>query len=152
HGLGYWERRLLTVAVLVALALVNIRGVKWGGLLQLFITTVKVGSLLAILALPFVVAVLAPTNAEVARPEPVYLQPVWPTNWDSVKFGGFGTALLGVLFAYHGWMNIAPVAGEVKNPQRNLPLSLLGGTATVIFLYLGANLAYYLIIPRPEMA
>jgi amino acid transporter len=63
-----------------------------------------------------------------------------------------GSALVGVLFAYHGWMNVTPVAEEVRQPQRNLPLALLGGTGVVIFLYLGANLAYYLIIPQPEMA
>src|SRR5215472_9697397 len=53
--LGFWTQRGLTVALLAILAWVNVRGVKWGGLLQLFITTVKVGSLLAIAALPFVV-------------------------------------------------------------------------------------------------
>src|SRR5205814_3106460 len=76
-----------------------------------------------------------------------------PDDWSTqLDIGKVGAALVGVLFAYHGWMNIVPVAEEVRNPQRNLPLSLLGGTAIVIFLYLGANLAYYLIIPQPEMA
>jgi amino acid transporter len=56
------------------------------------------------------------------------------------------------MFAYHGWMNVAPVAEEVRRPQRNLPLALLGGTAVVIFLYLGANLAYSLILPARQMA
>ena len=60
--------------------------------------------------------------------------------------------MVGVLWAYHGWMHIAPVAEEVRNPQRNIPLSLLGGVGIIIFLYLGANFAYYLIIPREEMA
>ncbi len=65
---------------------------------------------------------------------------------------GLATAYLGVLWAYHGWQNIAPVAEEVHHPQRNLPLALLGGVAIIITLYLGANLAYYLVIPRLEMA
>jgi amino acid transporter len=56
------------------------------------------------------------------------------------------------MFAYHGWMNIAPVAGEVRNPNRNLPLALLGGVGAVIFVYLGANLAYALIMPAADMA
>ena len=59
---------------------------------------------------------------------------------------------MGVLWAYHGWMNIAPVAGEVTNPQRNIPLAFLAGVGIVIFLYLGANLAYSLVIPQPLMA
>jgi amino acid transporter len=49
-------------------------------------------------------------------------------------------------------MNIAPVGGEVKNPQRNIPLAFLAGVGIVIFLYLGANLAYHLVIPQQEMA
>jgi amino acid transporter len=49
-------------------------------------------------------------------------------------------------------MNIAPVAEEIHRPQRNIPLALLGGVGIIITLYLGANLAYYLVIPRPEMA
>src|SRR5438128_12354179 len=49
-------------------------------------------------------------------------------------------------------MNIAPVAGEVHRPQRNIPLAFLAGVGIVIFLYLGANLAYHLVIPQDEMA
>jgi amino acid transporter len=139
------------VAVLVGLAGVNVRGVKWGGLLQLFITIVKVGSLLAIAVLPFVV--LAAANAPTAAlPSAAYLRPTWPGSWAEVSLAGLGSALLGVLWAYHGWMNIAPVAEEIRRPQRNIPLALLGGVAIIITVYLGANLAYYLVIPRPEMA
>jgi amino acid transporter len=49
-------------------------------------------------------------------------------------------------------MNIAPVAGEVRNPHRNIPLAFLAGVSIVTFLYLGANLAYHLVIPQNEMA
>src|SRR5262249_34150248 len=67
------------------------------------------------------------------------------------SWSGLGTAMLGVLWAYHGWMNIAPVAEEVRQPQRNIPLALLGGVGIIIFLYLGANVAYHLVIPQAEM-
>jgi amino acid transporter len=149
--LGFWYQQWLTVAVIMGLALVNVWGVKWGGLLQLLITTVKVASLLSILALPFLVAALASPGAT-SRPDPALLKPAWPSDWSQVSLAGLGTAALGVLWAYHGWMNIGWVAEEVRRPQRNLPLGLLGGVLIVIFLYLGANLAYYLIIPREEMA
>src|SRR5262249_38624822 len=88
----------------------------------------------------------------VAKPDPQLLRPTWPDHLSEFSLAGFGTAFLGVLWAYHGWMNIAPVAEEVRRPQRNIPLALLAGVGIVMFLYLGANLAYYLIIPRGEMA
>ena len=65
---------------------------------------------------------------------------------------GVGKALLGVQWAYHGWQNIGPVAEEIRRPQRNIPLSLLGGVAIIMTLYIGANVAYSLILPRSQMA
>lgn len=138
--LSFWQRQFLTVGVISALALVNMRGVKWGGGLQLLITVVKVASLLAILVLPF--ALWGDVHA---APSPQASLPVF--SW-----AGLGTAFLGVLWSYHGWMNIAPAAGEVKKPQRNIPLAFLAGVGIVVFLYLGANLAYHLVIPQHEMA
>src|SRR5262249_37707840 len=134
----FWDQRLLTVSVILVLALVNIRGVRWGGGLQFLITAVKIGSLLTILVLPFALWGRFERAETSAAPS-------------AFTWGGLGTAFLGVLWAYHGWMNIAPIAGEVDNPQRNLPLALLAGVGIVIFLYLGANLAYHLVIPREEM-
>src|SRR5262249_38884788 len=150
--LGFWPQQGLTVAVIVVLALVNVRGVRWGGGLQLVVTTVKVASLLAILALPFVVwSFVSPDQSPRLCSE--NFQTPWPAP-DKLGFGLLGllgSALVSVLWAYHGWMNIAPVAEEVRNPQRNIPLSLLSGIGILITLYLGANLAYYLVIPQAEM-
>jgi amino acid transporter len=148
--LGFWPQRLLTVSVLAVLAWVNVRGVRWGGVVQLLITVVKVGSLIAIAVLPFLV--LASRITAPTMPNFDNLRPIWPDDWRTVSLGGLGSAFLGVLWAYHGWQNLAPVAEEVRRPQRNLPLALLGGVAIIITLYLSVNLAYYLVIPRPEMA
>jgi amino acid transporter len=152
EALGYWTLRFVTVAVILGLALVNARGVKWGGGLQLAITLVKVGSLVFIAVLPFLVLLL-PAAFPVARtPTTENLQPVWPQEMDAGSLAtGFGTALLAVLWAYHGWMNITPVAEEVKQPQRNLPLALIAGVSIIITLYLGANLAYCLTLTQDEM-
>jgi amino acid transporter len=141
--LSSWEQRMLTVAVILGLALVNVRGVKWGGLLQLLITAVKVASLVGIFALPFLVAV---RPAQPAAAAPAVLPP--PT----LTLAGLLTAQLGVLWAYHGWMNIAPVAEEVRRPQRNIPLALLVGVGIIMALYVGANVAYHRVIPQGEMA
>jgi amino acid transporter len=161
EALGFWPQRWLTIGVILGLAGVNVLGVRWSGGLQLFITIVKVGSLIAIAMLPFVVTTLlasrgatAPGVDETAAHSPRFsnLSPWWPEAWSLIRWGGLGTALLGVIWAYHGWMNITWVAEEVRNPQRNLPLALLAGVVIIIGLYLGANFAYYLVIPQSQMA
>ncbi len=131
--------------------MVNVLGVKWGGGLQVVITAVKIASLLAIVAAPFVVLAFVRAGSGVA-PNPAHLRPTWPATWSELSVAGLGAAFLGVYWAYHGWMNIALVAEEVRDPQRNVPLALLAGVGTVIALYLGTNLAYYLILSGPEMA
>ena len=59
---------------------------------------------------------------------------------------GFFAALVAALWAYDGWNNVAMVATEVRNPQRNLPLALIGGTVGVIAIYLLANAAYFRVL------
>jgi amino acid transporter len=85
-----------------------------------------------------------------AEPRIENLDPWWP-SWSDFHLSGFISALLGVLWAYHGWMNIAPVAEELKNPQRNIPLALLIGVGTLIALYLGTNFSYSLVLTQQEM-
>jgi amino acid transporter len=93
----------------------------------------------------------------IAGDQPVHfdnLRPVWPAL-DQLTPGAlsqFGAALVGVLWAYHGWMNITPVAEEVRNPQRNLPIALLAGAGMVTVLYVGVNVSYALVIPQQQMA
>ena len=147
--LGFWTRQWLTVVVIALLAGVNIRGTRLGGGVQLAITLVKVGSLLFIAILPFVV--LAVVSEPRYPPRVVYFSPTWPASLGGVNLGNYGAALVGVLWAYNGWMNIGTMAGEVKEPRRNIPLALLGGIVLLILLYCSANLAYYLVIPRDEM-
>src|SRR5262245_44150685 len=119
--LEFWEQRALTVAMILGLAYVNVRGVRWGGLLQLLITAVKVLSLLTILALPFIFMALS-RLPEQPEPPPAVQHALAQR---SISLGNILTALLGVLWAYHGWMNLAPVAEEVRAPNRNIPLALV---------------------------
>jgi amino acid transporter len=129
---------------------VNARGTRLGAGLQFAITLVKVGSLLFIIVLPF--AVYAAVSQPQYPPRVEHLSPTWLADWSAVKWGAFGAALVGVLWAYNGWMNIGPMAEEVTHPQRNIPLALLAAVFILIGLYCGANVAYYLVIPRPEIA
>jgi basic amino acid/polyamine antiporter, APA family len=65
---------------------------------------------------------------------------------------GFGAAMLGALWGYDGWNNLTLAAGEIKNPQRNLPLALVGGTAVIILLYVFINLAYFYVLDPTAVA
>src|SRR5437879_5120728 len=90
--LSFWGQCWLTVAVILALAVVNVLGVRWGGLLQLFITIIKVGSLVGIAILPFLVAGLAHPGSTVPMPRVENLFPWWP-SWDQLEFAKIGAAL-----------------------------------------------------------
>ncbi|HYN84356.1 MAG TPA: amino acid permease [Pyrinomonadaceae bacterium] len=65
---------------------------------------------------------------------------------------GFAAAMLGALWGYDGWNNLTLVAGEVKNPQRNVPLALIGGTLVIIALYVFVNVAYFYALTPTEVA
>ena len=60
--------------------------------------------------------------------------------------------MLGALWAYDGWQNVAPLAGEVRDPQRNLPRAFVGGTLTVVALYLFVNVAYFYALTPLQIA
>jgi APA family basic amino acid/polyamine antiporter len=66
--------------------------------------------------------------------------------------GGFAAAMLGALWGYDGWSNLSIVAGEVKNPRRNIPLALIGGMMIVITLYVAANVAYFYVLSPTAIA
>ena len=110
--LHYWERQGVTVTVIAVLGWINLRGTRLGGGLQLVVTSVKALSLIAIAVLPFVI--LGLVSEPRVRPGLENLAPIWPTDWTAVNWSRFGSALVSVLWAYHGWMNIAPVAEEVR--------------------------------------
>jgi APA family basic amino acid/polyamine antiporter len=65
---------------------------------------------------------------------------------------GFGAAMLGALWAYDGWNNVAPLAGEVRDPQKNLPRAFILGMLVVGALYIFVNLAYYYVLTPTEIA
>ncbi len=67
-------------------------------------------------------------------------------------FAAFGVATVSALWAYDGWNNLSMVAGEVENPQRNMPRALIFGTLLVVAVYLLVNLAYFYVLSPPEVA
>lgn len=65
---------------------------------------------------------------------------------------GFGIAMIGVFWCFYGWSDIVAVAGEVKRPERNLPLALIAGTGLILLLYVTVNFVFLRVIPAPELA
>ena len=139
----------MTVTLIAVIALVNARGTRLAGILQLAITTIKVGSLAAIALAPFVVA--AWRSAPIASPE-TQSEVVWPGSFDlATDPSRFGAALVGILFAYNGWTGLAPVAEDIRSPSRNIPIAFIVGVLCVMLLYVSANVAYFFIVPVETM-
>jgi APA family basic amino acid/polyamine antiporter len=135
-GLVISARALVAITIIVTLALVQMRGVRPGRLLQNSLTTVTVGALVAFVVAGLIVAGAPETAAAVAqRPQP----------------NGWLTAMVPVMFSYTGWNAAVYVAEEVRNPTRNVPIALALGTASVVVLYLALNTLYLRVVPHHEL-
>ncbi|HVJ80629.1 MAG TPA: amino acid permease [Planctomycetia bacterium] len=133
-----------TMSLVIGLTLINILGVRWGATVQNFTVICKLGVLLAIAAMP-----LLSGKGEVAN-----LSSVTPAaavgSWDFIK--ALGAAMIAVWWAYDGWINVGPVAEEVKNPQRIVPLALVTGLLSVIGVYCLANVGYHAAFSMSQVA
>jgi APA family basic amino acid/polyamine antiporter len=116
--------------------------VKWGAGLQNVLTIIKFA---AVIGVSLVVFLFAHGNTG------HFVSPA-PEGFSPGLVGAFGMALVASLWAYKGWEVATYSAGEVKNPERNLPLGLFIGTGLAIVLYLAANLAYLYVFPAAELA
>jgi basic amino acid/polyamine antiporter, APA family len=131
--------QLLAMAVIVVLAFINYFGVKVGGDLQVVVTLLKVGLIVAIIVIGLGTGHGSVANYHTSIPA-------------AGGITGFFAALVAALWAYDGWNNVSLVASEIQEPQRNLPRALILGTLVVIVIYLSANLAYFYVLPASEVA
>jgi basic amino acid/polyamine antiporter, APA family len=143
----------LGLAMIALLTFMNTRGLRLGKLIQNVFTTAKTGALIALILLGIIVGVKSGAGAENFRD-------FWTVRGDLQEVGAGLTAVtafglfVGIcvaqtnsLFSADAWNNITFTAGEVKDPRRNIPLSLAFGTFLVIGLYLLANVAYLAALP-----
>ncbi len=70
----------------------------------------------------------------------------------SLKAVGLGSAILATLWAYDGWMQVANVAGDIKNPAKNLPRAIVGGLAAVMLVYVCVNMSLFHVLPKDQIA
>jgi len=133
------------VAVVWLLVWIHMRAVRAGTGFNDFMTAFKVGGIVAIL---LAAAAIGQGDASgLVTPSPSYADIEQPQ-----LLAAFGTSLIFVMFCFSGWNAAAYVAGEMKEPQRDLPRALLLGTATVLLLYLGLNAVYFYGASVDELA
>jgi len=131
--------QILAMGVIAILALLNYFGVKVGGDVQVAVTAIKVGLIVAIIVIGLGSGHGVVANFQTSVPA-------------AGGITGFFAALVAALWAYDGWNNVSMVASEVRDPQRNLPRALILGTSAVIAIYLLANLAYFYVLPANAVA
>lgn len=129
---------------IIFLTTVNYIGVIFGGLVQTIITFVKIGSMMILAGL-----LLASGNGSFSNLSSGFSI---PQNTVNGFITALGLALAGAFWAYDGWNNVTFVAGEIKEPQRNVPKALLYGTMIVMGVYLLMNFVYLYILPVDVMA
>lgn len=147
--------QLLAIAIIILLTYINTRGVKGGKMIQTSFTLTKLFSLFGLIIFGFIVM----------KPD------IWTANWENAwsmqnlnadgtfqsltiaaALGAVASAMVGSIFSSDAWNNVTFIAGEIKNPQRNIGLSLFLGTLIVTLIYVLANLVYVAVLPLQEIA
>ena len=130
----------ITIGVILLISVLNSLGSKTGGLIQTVATIGKLIPLALIIVFGFVKG---------GGNNPI----LTPMVGEGVSAGGVvGSLLIAILFAYDGWINVGAIAGEMKNPGKDLPKAIVGGLSLVMAVYLLINVAYLCVLPANELA
>jgi APA family basic amino acid/polyamine antiporter len=127
--------KAVAVLVIATMTLVNYRGVRMGAAVQNLFTSIKLGTLLVLIVSAFLVG------------KPAASSPAGP-----ITLSGFGVAMISCVLTYDGWVALSFMAGEVKNPKRNLPLGIALGLAAAMAVYVLAILAYTRVLSVADIA
>ena len=156
-GLKIHTAQVVSILLIVFLTWVNTRGIKSGKVIQTSFTVVKLLSLFGLIVFGFLLA---------SKPE------IWNANWQdawamksraadgsiiggvagSAVLGAIAASMVGSIFSSDAWNNVTFIAGEVRNPKRNIGLSLFLGTLIVTIIYVSANLMYISVLPLHDIA
>jgi basic amino acid/polyamine antiporter, APA family len=145
----------LSILVIILLSLVNSRGIQSGKIIQTSFTLVKIVSLFSLIIAGFI----------------MFKKDVWSANWQNAwqlhqlnadgstanyvfmgALGAIAAAMVGSIFSSDSWNNVTFIAGEIKNPSRNIGLSLFLGTLLVTLIYIATNVVYTAVLPLNEIA
>jgi APA family basic amino acid/polyamine antiporter len=140
--LKIYPAQLLSIAIIILLTYINTKGVQGGKMIQSTFTITKLASLFGLIGFGFLLASKAS---------------IWDANWTNawdmktIASDNSTTPIFGV-FSSDAWNNVTFIAGEIKNPKRNIGLSLFLGTLIVTVIYISANLMYLSVLPLNEIA
>jgi APA family basic amino acid/polyamine antiporter len=141
--LSHVGQECVAIGIVVGLTIANIFSTRWSASLMNLFTAIKVLFLAGLIVLP-----TAMGHADASHWEPVWQSGSSEDNlWTAL-----GLALMAVMWPYHGWINLAPVAEDIREPQRNIPKALGVGLTVIILVYVGANLSYHLVLTMGQVA
>ena len=129
----------IAMAVIIALVALNTLGSKTAGGLQVVSTICKLIPLFLLMVFGFI---LGKDNSPIFTPM---------VSENTNAGAALGSTLLAVLFAFEGWTNVGAIAGEMKNPGKDLPRAILGGVSIIMAVYFVINIAYLRVIPANEL-
>jgi APA family basic amino acid/polyamine antiporter len=159
-----YSGQLVSIAIICLLTYVNSRGVKEGKFIQTLFTSAKLLALFGLIAFGFLLAKESfwAQNWQTGFQAQQYTgaadaaSAAIATNWTGISgaalMGAIAAAMVGSIFSSDAWNNVTFIAGEMKNPSRNIGLSLLLGTGIVTLIYVSANLMYLNVLPLNELA
>ncbi len=162
YALSLSTQQLVAILVIVLLTVVNTRGLKLGKLIQNVFTSAKTLALAALIVIGLVIGANSeaihanfngawtPQNVNPIQSDLRWLHPVSALATFGL-FVAICVAQVGSLFSADAWFSVTYIAGEVKQPKRNIPLSLMCGTGLVIALYVLANVAYLCVLPLDKI-
>ncbi len=154
--------QLLAIAIITLLTYINSRGVKEGKFIQTIFTSAKLLALFGLIIFGFILVKDSfwsenmATGLNAMQDLGIDNKGVTPTLWKGIGgaalVGAIAAAMVGSIFSSDAWNNVTFIAGEIKNPQKNIGLSLFLGTLIVTVIYVSANLMYLNVLPLNEIA
>jgi APA family basic amino acid/polyamine antiporter len=161
-GFKITAAQLVGIALIVLLTYINTRGIKAGKLIQTTFTSAKLLALFGLIIFGFLAAKSSIWNANwedawtikqhITRVDATSTANTWNPLIGLIALGAIASAMVGSIFSSDAWNNVTFIAGEVKNPQRNIGLSLFLGTLIVTIIYVAANLMYISVLPLEQLA
>jgi len=162
--LKIYAGQLVGIFIIVFLTYINSRGVKEGKFIQTLFTSAKLLALFGLIVFGFLLTkesywaanwstgFKALQNSGVKNEAGALVAGAWLPISGAALLGAIAASMVGSIFSSDAWNNVTFIAGEMKNPQRNIGLSLLLGTLVVTLIYVAANLMYLNVLPLDQLA